>query len=145
MSEEKDSNELLNILLILLGLFYVFLAITDFLAWAGIDIPFLTSWATGEVSTEIQSVLGSQGLVTITLGIFALISGIGMFREEEWALGMALVVLAIIAVNAVSDLIGLVSAGGEFLTALDFWLTIIALIIAVVGFFWLVFTTERYH
>lgn len=126
-------------------MFYVFLAITDFLAWIGINIPFLTSWATEDVSTEIQSVLGSQGLVTITLGIFALISGIGMLREEEWALGMALVVLAIIAVNAVSDLIGLVSAGGAFLTALDFWITIIALVIAVVGFFWLVFTTERYH
>jgi hypothetical protein len=144
MSEVKDSNELLNILLILLGLFYIFLAVMEFLAWAGIDFA-LTSWATGEASTTIQSVLGSQGLVTITLGIFAFIAGVGMFKEQEWALGMALVVLAIIVVNAVSDLIGMVTAGGDFLTGLTFWLTIVALIIAAVGFLWLAFTTERYH
>jgi hypothetical protein len=144
MSEEvKDSNELLNIILILLGGFYVFLAILDFLAWAGIDVV-LPGWVAGsDASQAIQSILGSQGLVTITLGIFAIVSGIGMFREEEWALGMALVVLAIIVVNSVSDLIG-------FILTPDWWLnwvnyiTIVALIIGVVGFFWLVFTTERY-
>ncbi|TXT66343.1 MAG: hypothetical protein BAJALOKI3v1_30001, partial [Promethearchaeota archaeon] len=82
MSEEevKDSNELLNIILILLGAFYVFLAVVDFLTWAGIDLALPPEITGGAASTQLQAILGSQGLITITLGIFAIIAGIGMFR-----------------------------------------------------------------
>ena len=148
MSEEtkvKDSNELLNIILILLGVFYIFLAVMEFLTWAGIPIT-LPSWVLGStVSQELQSILGSQGLVTITLGIFAVIAGIGMFKEEEWALGIALVVLAIMTVNAVADLIGIIGAGGAWWLQWINYITIIVLVIGAIGFLWLVFTTERYH
>ncbi len=40
MSEvEKDSNELLNILLLIVGVFFIFKGILDFLAWGGILVP----------------------------------------------------------------------------------------------------------
>lgn len=144
MSEEvevKDSNELLNIILILLGLVYIFLALMEILGWFGIDLGL--GWVD---IPEAALVLGPQGLVTITLGIFAVIAGIGMFREEEWALGIALVVLAFIIVNAVADIIGLWNASGiDFLFDWINWITIITLIIAIVGFLWLLATTERYR
>jgi len=148
MSEEekiKDSNELLNIILILLGLFYIFLAVVDFLTWAGIPLALPPEITGSEASAQLQAILGSQGLVTITLGVFAVVAGIGMFREEEWALGIALVVLAIIVVNSISDLIGIIGAGGAWYFVWVNYITIIALIIGVVGFFWLIFTTERYR
>jgi hypothetical protein len=146
MSEEevKDSNELLNIILILLGGFYVFLAIVDFLTWAGFPLALPPEITGGAASSQLQAILGSQGLITITLGVFAIIAGIGMFREEEWALGIGLVVLAIISVNSVADLIGIIGAGGSWWLVWVNYITIVALIIGVVGFFWLVFTTERY-
>jgi len=141
MSEQKDSNELLNIILIILGVFYIFIAVMEFLSGAGI-IP-TELYAGSEVSATMAATLGSRGLLTIVLGIFAVIAGIGMFREEEWALGMALVILAIIVVNSISQIWGLI--GGDFLGAISFWISIVALIIAAVGFVWLLFTTERYH
>ncbi|MBD3212472.1 MAG: hypothetical protein GF311_07675 [Candidatus Lokiarchaeota archaeon] len=146
MSEEevKDSNELLNIILILLGGFYVFLAIVDFLTWAGFPLALPPEITGGAASSQLQAILGSQGLITITLGVFSIIAGIGMFREEEWALGIGLVVLAIISVNSVADLIGIIGAGGSWWLVWVNYITIVALIIGVVGFFWLVFTTERY-
>jgi len=142
MSEEtkvKDSNELLNIILILLGAVYIFLALMEILGWFGIDLGL--GWLD---IPEAALVLGPQGLVTITLGIFAVIAGIGMFKEEEWALGIALVVLAFIVVNAVADLLGFINIAGWWGSWIN-WITIITLIIAAIGFLWLVFTTERYH
>ncbi|MBD3195540.1 MAG: hypothetical protein GF317_10820 [Candidatus Lokiarchaeota archaeon] len=147
MSEEetevKDSNELLNIILILLGLFYIFLAVLDFLAWAGIPLA-LPAWVTAsDASQEIQGLLGSQGLVTIALGVFAVVAGIGMFKEEEWALGIALVVLVIIVINSVSELLGFITTSEWWLNWINY-ISIGALVIGVLGFLWLVFTTERY-
>ena len=142
MSEEtkvKDSNELLNIILILLGAVYIFLALMEILGWFGIDLGL--GWLD---IPEAALVLGPQGLVTITLGIFAVIAGIGMFKEEEWALGIALVVLAFIVVNAVADLLGFINIADWWGSWIN-WITIITLIIAAVGFLWLIFTTERYH
>lgn len=139
MSEEKDSNELLNILLILLGGFYVFLSIMEILSYAGINVFLLPP----EVFEALSAVLGSQGLVTITLGIFALVAGIGMFREEEWALGMALVVLAIIVMTSISSLMGAFGSETLFTNWVNY-VRIAALVIGVVGFAWLIATRKRY-
>jgi len=38
-SKKKDSNELLNFLMIILGLLFIFKAVMEFLAWADIFIP----------------------------------------------------------------------------------------------------------
>ncbi|TFF97902.1 MAG: hypothetical protein EU541_07585 [Promethearchaeota archaeon] len=143
MSEEKvkDSNELLNIILIILGIFYIFIAVMEFLAGAG--ILSLELYTGSEVSAAMSATLGGRGLLAFVLGVFAVIAGIGMFREEEWALGMALVILAIIVVNSISQIWGLI--GGQFLTSISFWISLVALIIAAIGFVWLLFTTERYH
>ncbi|MHA1105006.1 MAG: hypothetical protein ACTSPN_04700 [Promethearchaeota archaeon] len=138
MSEtnKKDSNELLNWLLIIIGLLFVFQAVTQFLAWAG--VPFaVPSWLTEAAALQL---FGSQGLLSIVLGFFAIVAGIGMFKEEEYAMGMAFVVLAIMAVQGIASLLG-----GLFnATYWGSWIILASTIIGVLGFVWLLFTYKRY-
>ena len=143
MTEEKkkDSNELLNFLMIIIGGLFIFKAITDFLAWANV-IP-LPSWLT--LGDEALSMFGGQGIISILLGFWCLVSGIGMFREEEYAMGMGLVVLSIMAAVGITAIVGWITSPGSFDAA--YWpnyLIIVATIIGVVGFFWLIFTYKRY-
>lgn len=143
MTEEKkkDSNELLNFLMIIIGGLFIFKAITDFLAWANI-IP-LPSWLT--LGDEALSMFGGQGIISILLGFWCLVSGIGMFREEEYAMGIGLVVLSIMAAVGITAIVGWITSPGSFDAA--YWpnyVTIAATAIGVLGFIWLLFTYKRY-
>ncbi|MFW9817970.1 MAG: hypothetical protein ACFFE5_00045 [Candidatus Thorarchaeota archaeon] len=143
MSEEKkkDSNELLNFLMIIIGGLFIFKAITEFLAWANI-IP-LPAWLSP--ADEALSMFGGQGIISILLGFWCLVAGIGMFREEEYAMGIGLVVLSIMAAVGITAIIGWITAPGSFDAA--YWpnyVTIAATAIGVLGFIWLIFTYKRY-
>ena len=134
-NKEKDSNELLNWLLIIIGLLYVVQAVMQFLAWAGLPIA-IPSWLNEAAAINL---FGSQGLMTIVLGLFAIVAGIGMFKEEEYAMGMAFVVLAMMAVQGVASLLS-----GFDAAYWGSWLVLVSAIIGVFGFIWLLFTYKRY-
>ncbi len=136
---KKDSNELLNFLMIIIGLLFILKAVTELLSWAGFLVPWLT------ITPEALSIFGSQGIISILLGFWCLVAGIGLFREEEYALGMGLVVLSIIAAAGITAVIGWVSTPASFDAA--YWpnyITIVATIVGVLGFLWLLFTYKRY-
>lgn len=136
-TKKKDSNELLNFLMIVIGALFVFKAVMEFLAWANILVP---SWA---VDDAVLSVFGGQATISILLGFWCLVAGIGMFREEEYAMGMAFVVLSIMAASGIMTMISW--GGGSFDAA--YWpnyLIIVATVVGIVGFFWLLFTYKRY-
>ena len=143
-TKKKDSNELLNILLIIIGLLFIWQAIMQFLAWAGIIVP---TWISA-LGTDIGATLtffGAQGLISAIIGFWAIVSGIGMFGEEEWAMGQGLVVLSIMAVVSFSVILGWIATPASFDAA--YWpnyITIAAFILGVLGFFWLLFTRKRY-
>ena len=144
MSEKKkkDSNELLNILMILMGLAFLFKGIMEILAWANIITP---SWLSDPSLAAALTFFGSQGLISIVLGFWCLVAGIGMFREEEYAMGIGLVVLSIMAIQGVTSIIGWASHPATF--DLAYWpnyILIVAFIVGVIGFFWLLFTYKRY-
>jgi cytochrome c biogenesis protein CcdA len=144
VKKKKDSNELLNILLIVIGIAFLFLAVMQFLAWAGIIVPAWITALAGEAGPAL-SFFGSQGLISAILGFWAIVSGIGMFGEEEWAMGQALVVLSIMAMTSVSPIIGWILTPASFDVA--YWpnyITIFAFVLGVLGFFWLLATRKRY-
>jgi len=145
-TKKKDSNELLNILLILIGLIFLFKSVMDFLAWAGIVVPgWLSSFASDPNLAAALTFFGSQGLLSAVLGFWCIVGGLGMFREQEWALGISLVVLSIMAITSVSSIIGWISNPASFDAA--YWpnyIIIVAFILGVLGFFWLLFTRKRY-
>lgn len=141
-TKKKDSNELLNILMIIIGLLFILKAVMEFLAWAGIYTP---TWLSGGGVDEALSIFGGQGTISILLGFWCLVSGIGMFKEEEYAMGMGMVVLSIMAAVGITAIIGWITAPGTFDAA--YWpnyIIIGATIIGVLGFFWLLFTYKRY-
>lgn len=141
-SKKKDSNELLNILMIIIGLLFIFKAIMEFLAWARIYEP---TWLDIADLDAASSIFGGQGVISILLGLWCLISGIGMFREEEYAMGMGLVVLSIMAAVGITAIVGWIAAPGSF--DFGYWpnyIIIAATVIGVIGFFWLLFTYKRY-
>jgi len=144
-SKVKDSNELLNVIMIILGLLFLFKGVMDFLAWAGIIVP---SWLDITDTPEVAAALtmfGSQGLISIALGFWCLVAGIGMFREEEYAMGIGLVVLSLMALSGVSSVIGWITNPISF--DLVYWPNYIVLgafIVGLVGFIWLLFTYKRY-
>ncbi|MHA2472710.1 MAG: hypothetical protein ACXAES_05695 [Promethearchaeota archaeon] len=139
-TEKKDSNELLNILMIVIGLLFILKAVTELLAWAGILVP---SWLTA--GDEALSIFGGQGVISILLGFWCFVSGIGMFKEEEYAMGMGLVVLSIMAAVGIMAIVGWISAPSTFDGA--YWpnyIIIGATIVGVLGFIWLLMTYKRY-
>ena len=139
---KKDSNELLNFLMIIIGALFIFKAVMEFLAWAGIYAP---GWLIGMGFDEALSIFGGQGVISLLLGFWCLVSGIGMFREEEYAMGMGLVVLSIMAAVGIVAIIGWATAPSTF--DLAYWpnyIIIGATIVGVLGFFWLLFTYKRY-
>jgi uncharacterized membrane protein len=144
MSEikKKDSNELLNILMIIIGLLFIFKAIMEFLAWAGIYEP---AWLNLADLEAASSIFGGQGIISILLGLWCLVSGIGMFREEEYAMGMGLVVLSIMAAVGITAIVGWISVPASFDAGYFVnYIIIAATVIGVLGFFWLLVTYRRY-
>lgn len=136
--KKKDSNELLNFLMIIIGLLFILKAVTELLAWAGILLPV---WL--NPGDEALSIFGTQGIISILLGFWCLVAGIGLFREEEYALGMGLVVLSIMAAAGITAVIGSIS-DPTFWTYWPNYITVVATIVGVIGFFWLLFTYRRY-
>ena len=64
-TKEKDSNELLNFLMIIIGLLFILKAVMEFLAWAGIYAP---TWLSGGGVDEALAIFGGQGVISILLG-----------------------------------------------------------------------------
>jgi len=142
MSEKKkkDSNELLNFLMIIIGILFILKAVTELLAWAGILIP---AWLSP--GDEALSIFGPQGIISILLGFWCLVAGIGLFREEEYALGMGLVVLSIMAAAGITAVVGWIVTPASFdATYWPNYITIVATIVGLLGFLWLLFTYKRY-
>ncbi|GAG91705.1 unnamed protein product [marine sediment metagenome] len=139
-SKVKDSNELLNILMIIIGGLFILMGILNVLAWAGISVGFDLS---NPAIQAALTILGPSGLLSIVLGVWCLVSGIGMFREEEYAMGMGLVVLSSMAVQTLSIMLSWISI--EWWTNWINYIILIAFIIGVAGFFWLIFTYKRYN
>ena len=142
-SKVKSSSSILNILIIAVGGIFLFRAIIDFLTLAGLILPeMLADWnlAVGGVAA-----LGGQGLVTLVLAIWCIVAGLGMFKEAEWAMGQALVVLSIMVATGVAPLIGLIIDPASFSwNDISGIINLVAFIVGVVGFVWLLITRRRY-
>ncbi|MBD3230965.1 MAG: hypothetical protein GF329_22490 [Candidatus Lokiarchaeota archaeon] len=143
INEIPDSNELLNLFLVILGALYVFQGIV--VGWFG---PFLPPWLTGITSwpgiSDVLTLLATLGgTYQLIIGVGALISGIGLNAEQEWAWGMGLLVLVFIAVTSITGFItAITTATWLSLTGL---IQIISMVASVLGIFWLLGTKERYY
>ena len=145
--ENPDSNEVLNIIMIVLGVLFIIQGLSVFLVWFGVNPPVwvetIISSVSGTEGQAAMALIGQGGMVTLVLGVWCLISGIGMFQEQEWAWGQALVVLSIMFVNSFATVMTWF-AGAFDASNWTTWITLIGFITSVIGFFWLMFTKKRY-
>jgi len=134
-----DSNELLNIFLLILGgltcLYGLFYYFPDLFPW----LENITT------NSDFQTFIGVLGTSNIILGVFALLAGIGLFQEQEWAWGMALMVLTFIIANTLQTVITTIAGGSFSFANIGFWIQIISLAFAVIGIPWLLATKARYY
>lgn len=144
----KTSNTVLNLLLIVMGLLFIFKAVLDFLSLAGLSelVPIFLQDLSGELgSSAALTVFGSQGLISVALGFWSIVAGIGMFKQEEWAMGQALVILSIMVLSVIFPVLNWIINPSSF--QITFWPTYITLatfIMGIIGFIWLLATRKRY-
>ena len=144
----KSSTTILNLLLIIMGILFIFKAVLDFLSLAGLSdlIPaFLEDLSSELGSSAALTVFGSQGLISVALGFWSIVAGIGMFKREEWAMGQALVILSIMVLSVVFSVIPWITDPLSF--EITFWpnyITLATFVIGLIGFFWLLATRKRY-
>lgn len=138
-SKVKGSSGLFNILLFTLGLVFIFKGILE-------ALPILSG---GEILAPEDWVpevgLTGQWLLSLVMGIWCVISGVGMFKEAKWAMGQALVLLSLMVVVTVGQILSWV-VNPE---ALDwmFWpnyIILIAFSLGAFGIIWLLATHKRY-
>jgi len=140
-SKVKSSSTILNLLIIAVGAIFLFRAIIDFLTLFGIFPEILLEWSTAVGGV---AALGGQGLVTLVLAFWCIVAGIAMFKEAEWAMGQALVVLSIMVATGVDDIYILITNFASYTWDISGIINIVAFIVGVVGFIWLLVTRRRY-
>ena len=135
-----DSNELLNIFLIILGIFYLMQGILMYFPWL--------LYINGNVGNVLGSVFLSEGGLAfantlsgnyIVIGGGALMAGIGMFAEQEWGWGMALIILLIVIFSSIFSVLAFNWASWIW------WVQVLSLVFAIIGIPWLLATKERYY
>lgn len=147
MSEKKQSSTILNLLIIIFGIFFAFVGVIDIITGTfGVALPtWLASVYAGAADPAILALLGNAGWTTTALGVWAIIAGIFLFMEEEWAMGQALVILSLMAINSIPTVISLFMTTPIVWGSMYLWIYLVVAIVSVVGFVYLLFTSKRYH
>ena len=148
--EKKHSSTLLNVIMILLGIIFFLRGVFDFLTWLQV-IPF-PGWLQvvyaklgGPEAGSALSFLGPQAIIASTLGFWALVSGILMFREKETGWGMAIVILSTITLMGASTIIGWVQVPATLdIKYWPNWASMLSTGIGFFGFIWLLITRKRF-
>ena len=134
-SKVKGSSGLFNFLLFAVGLVFILKGVLEFLPEIGIEPP---GW---------DPALGFTGqwLLSVVVGLWCVISGIGMFKEAEWAMGQALVLLSIMVVITISQILSWIMNPDTIdWTYWPNYITLIAFSLGAFGMIWLLATRKRY-
>ena len=141
----KSSSKLLNVLIILVGLLFIFQALIYFLTLLGVIVP--TGWLADLVGTVAgAAALGGETIVSAVLGLWCIVAGVGMFKDAEWAMGQALVVLSIMVATTIYTVISWIFELDAFFA--NIWTNIVifaSFLIGLIGFIWLLATRKRFH
>jgi hypothetical protein len=134
-SKVKGSSGFFNLLLFAVGIVFIVKGVLEFLPIIGILPPplGLTLGFTG------------QWLLSVVVGLWCVISGIGMFKEAEWAMGQALVLLSIMVVITISQILSwIINPATIDWTYWPNYITLIAFLLGAFGMIWLLATRKRY-
>ncbi|MBD3229659.1 MAG: hypothetical protein GF329_15870 [Candidatus Lokiarchaeota archaeon] len=136
-SKGEGGSWLYGIILMVAGGFVVLTGILNFFGFNPI-----TDW----LPTELKYLAGTISFIYIGIGGWGIISGIGLIKDQEWAWGIALVVLSLVIIAFAADVvIGLMAAFQTWnFTDINLWIKLVILIVAAVGIVYLLLTKEKY-
>jgi len=135
-SKVKGSSGLFNIILFALGLVFIFKGVLEFLPNIGVLVP--SGW-----DPEIG--ISGQWLLSIAMGIWCVISGIGLFKEAEWAMGQALVLLSLMVVVTIGQILSWIMTPASLdWTYWPNYIILVAFSLGAFGIIWLLTTRKRY-
>ncbi|MHA1143522.1 MAG: hypothetical protein ACTSRW_02225 [Candidatus Helarchaeota archaeon] len=145
---EKGGSWFFGIIMILAGALLVVLGIAGPIV--GPILAIIPGFQT--VATKIINTFSSGAAGMITKGGMAVVSGIGLIKDEEWALGMAILLLVLVVVDSISYTISWAITAALAMMALNPFgaidplgiLNVILFIVGVVGIVYLILTRERY-
>ena len=134
-SEGKGGSWLYRIILILSGGLILITGILNFIGFNPLT-PYLPA--------EYQYLANVTGYTNITIGFWGLIAGVGLIKDQEWGWGISLVVLSIVIVPFTTEVI--ISSFNFAVVMYDpnYWIKLVALIIATIGIVYLLATKKRY-
>jgi len=146
MADKKQSSTILNLLVIIIGVVFAFLGIIQLLTGFGLVLP---TWLVSVYATlgdpAVLALIGAAAWTTAGIGIWAIIAGIFLFKEEEWAMGQTLVILSLMALNSIPWVIAEFMSGAVNWASLFLWVYLVIALVSVVGFVYLLITSKRYH
>ena len=136
-SKGEGGSWLYGIILMISGGFVVLTGILNFFGYNPIS-----TW----LPEELKYLAGNISYIYMGIGVWGIISGIGLIKDQEWAWGISLVVLSLVIIAFAADVvIGLISAFQTFnFTDINIWIKLIMLIVAAVGIIYLLLTKEKY-
>ncbi len=136
MSKPKQSSWFLNLLMLIIGLISILLAVMNYLyassppAWWPLTGPGTAAFS---------------AMISLPIGVWMFIAALGLWREQEWAYGASLVCFTVIIFSGLVGVVtGIMTNVGTFFGAWPNWVAFIIVLIAVVGFLYLLFTMNRY-
>ena len=146
MADKKQSSTILNLLVIIIGVVFAFLGIVTILTGYGVGLP---TWLVSVYATlgdpAVLALLAAGAWTTAGIGIWAVVAGIFLFKEEEWAMGQTLVVLSLMALNSIPWVISEFLSGVVNWASVFLWVYLVIAIVSVAGFIYLLITSRRYH
>ncbi|MHA1130201.1 MAG: hypothetical protein ACTSQI_17385 [Candidatus Helarchaeota archaeon] len=137
-SKGEGGSWLYGIILILSGGFVIITGILNLLgynpivAWLPVDLQYLAS---------------TTSYLSMAIGVWGIIGGIGLIKDQEWGWGIALVILSLVIVMFAVDVVVGIMAAVQTMnwTDINLWVKLVALIIAAVGIVYLLLTKEKYE
>ncbi|OLS12012.1 MAG: hypothetical protein RBG13Loki_4356 [Promethearchaeota archaeon CR_4] len=134
----KESSWLMNLIMLIIGAISIVLAIMSLVASYGFVTP-PAWWPSGLATATFNS------MITLPIGVWMVIAAIGLWDEQEWAVGASFVCFTvIIAQGLIGVVTGILAAPVDFWLAWPNWVAFILILVSIVGFLYLLFTMKRY-
>ena len=144
ISKGKGGSWIYGIILMLGGVLLLALGILDLLGYSWI-YNYLISIALN----DLAAALPVAGIMNFVIGLFAVISGYGLIIDQEWAWGIAMLILVYSAVQAViyiiQNYLSLLLSPSILIDQAMFWVSISVLIVAITGLIYLGLTKYKYE
>jgi hypothetical protein len=137
-SKGEGGSWIYGLLLIIAGAFIVITGIMNVMGWNPLGVIL------GGIDPELALLASTTGWMSIIIGAWGFIGGIGLIKDQEWGWGISLVVLSVVIVTYLIDFITILSAMPAIMPSIIQWIEIGAVVVSAIGIVYLLLTKYKY-